>query len=429
MSDNCTATWRIAPARLQRASKVAAMVSAALVLFAGSASAQTATGGQGRNLFAEIGKTQAEIDQKLLSNYNAYFGGSSTIYYEVARSTESYILDTGNRDIRSEGMGYGMFITVQMNDKAKFDRLWTWAYNKMLHKTGNYQGYFCWHTNTRGTCLDQGPAPDGETYIAASLYLAASRWGNGSGIYNYQAQADAITNAMLNHEALVGGTPGGVVSEVNPSNYIVFAPIGDAATFTDPSYHTPHLFELFAHRASANQARWSQVAAVSRNFLASTPFLPKDASGQNTCLTPEYSEFGGAPKAVSYNSNSTRFFADAYRTVFHAAVDYEWWRGSTTQPTFSSCLLGFFASKADANHVYRARWELNGVPYGTDNRWTGLAGMNGGAVLAVPTPNAAQYAFVTDLWNMPSASGTYRYYDGLLHMFGLLASSNRYKAY
>lgn len=391
--------------------------------------AQTGSGGSGRNLFAEIGKTQSEIDTKVNTTYANLFGGKNTIYYQVRGTSESYILDTGNNDIRSEGMGYGMLITLQMNDKAKFDRLWTFAYNKMLHKEGQWKGYFCWHTNTSGVCLDQGPAPDGESYMAAALYMAARRWGNGTGIYNYQGQADAITNAMLNHETLVGGTPGGVVSMINPNNYIVFAPIGDAALFTDPSYHTPHLFQLFSQRATVNQVRWTQVAAVSRNFLASTPFLPKDSSGRDTCLTPEYSNFDGTPKAVSYNANATRFYADAWRTVMHAGLDYEWWRGHSSQLAFSSCLLGFFTSKANANHEYNARWELNGVPFGTGNRWTGLAGANSAGVLATTGTTPTQHAFVNDFWKMPTVSGHYRYYDGLLQMFGMLASSNRYVAY
>ena len=35
----------------------------------------------------------------------------------------AYVEDTGNHDVRTEGMSYAMMVCVQMNRKEEFDRL------------------------------------------------------------------------------------------------------------------------------------------------------------------------------------------------------------------------------------------------------------------------------------------------------------------
>src|SRR4030042_3502999 len=147
-----------------------------------------------RNLFAELlGKTQSEIQTKIDNAWNQLFYGDNDtqrVYYPVEPNM-AYIKDIGNNDVRSEGMSYGMMIAVQLNKKAEFDALWTWAKRYMYHDSPSHpgQGYFSWSMKTDGTANDEMPAPDGEEYFAMSLYFAAGRWGNGDGIYNYQAAA------------------------------------------------------------------------------------------------------------------------------------------------------------------------------------------------------------------------------------------------
>ena len=86
------------------------------------------------------------------------------------------------------------------------------------------------------------PAADGEEYFATSLLFASARWGNGEGIYNYNKEAQEILKTML-HQA----DDGQGVNMFNKEHKMpVFCPIGNAATFSDPSYHLPHFYELFA---------------------------------------------------------------------------------------------------------------------------------------------------------------------------------------
>ncbi len=56
----------------------------------------------------------------------------------------AFIGDILHKDVRSEGMSYGMMIAVQLNKKNEFDRLWKWAKTYMQHKTEPSKNYFSW---------------------------------------------------------------------------------------------------------------------------------------------------------------------------------------------------------------------------------------------------------------------------------------------
>lgn len=74
--------------------------------------------GKYRNLFKELGFSEDEINAKLEETWSDLFYGDPNvrIYYPLDED-KSYILDTGNLDVRSEGMSYGMMMAVQMNKK------------------------------------------------------------------------------------------------------------------------------------------------------------------------------------------------------------------------------------------------------------------------------------------------------------------------
>ncbi|MFZ0456182.1 MAG: glycosyl hydrolase family 8, partial [Ignavibacteriaceae bacterium] len=82
------------------------------------------------NLFISLlNKNEFEIKAKIDSAFNQLFFSSNNtqrVYYPV-KNDMAYIEDTGNKDVRTEGMSYGMMITVQLNKKREFDRLWKWS--------------------------------------------------------------------------------------------------------------------------------------------------------------------------------------------------------------------------------------------------------------------------------------------------------------
>ena len=143
--------------------------------------------GKYRNVFAEMGYSEKEIDAKLKEVFDGVFYGPNKVYFEVGDSM-AYISDIKNHDVRTEGMSYGMMIAVQFDRKDIFDRLWRWSKHYMQHQSGQRKGYFRWSCKTDGTPNAQGAASDGELYYITSLIFASNRWGNATGI-NYLAEA------------------------------------------------------------------------------------------------------------------------------------------------------------------------------------------------------------------------------------------------
>ena len=142
-----------------------------------------------RNLFAEAGHPQAEIDAKIDAGFQQLFHGNpetQAVYYAAGSNANgplAYLTDVANHDVRTEGISYGMMIAVQLNHKQEFDALWNWArtYMYISSPTHPSQGYFSWSCKVTGEPNDETAAPDGEEYFVMALYFAANRWGNGCG--------------------------------------------------------------------------------------------------------------------------------------------------------------------------------------------------------------------------------------------------------
>ena len=128
--------------------------------------------GEYRNLFAEIGYRPEEIQNRLEEIFRTMFYGKEDerIYHPV-EDDMGYLTDTGNNDVRTEGMSYGMMMCVQLNRKEEFDRIWKWTKTYMYLDSGMNKGYFAWSCRTDGTKNSYGPAPDGEEYFAMALFL------------------------------------------------------------------------------------------------------------------------------------------------------------------------------------------------------------------------------------------------------------------
>lgn len=367
--------------------------------------------GEYRNLFKEyLNKTDKEVNDKLDAAFQQIFYGSTNqqLYYPVG-SDMAYILDVANNDVRSEGMSYGLMICVQLDKKAEFDKLWKWVKTYMQHSSGTLDGFFRWQLNTGGSAIDNNPAPDGEAYFITALFFAARRWGNGTGIFNYEAEAQSTIQKVQT------GTGGVDLLFNTSSKLITFGPNGDSYNFTDPSYNLPGFFELWAKWSTSNTSFWAQTPDAARTLL-------KNASNTTSGLFADYSNFDGTPKSVSYNTNANRFMYDAWRAVMNIGMDYHWFQKDTWQPTGVTKLLNFFKGQG-ANYLNHYDW--NGGNPGGDHS-TGLVACNAAACLAI-TDKTLATPFVQELWNVSIPSGTYRYYDGMLYMLGLLNCSGNFR--
>ena len=93
--------------------------------------------GQYLNRLERLGYSQAEIDNKLESTFEEMFYGPEGVRLcHCAGPDMMYIEDTGNHDVRTEGMSYGMMLCVQTDHKAEFDALWGWVMHYMYMQDG-----------------------------------------------------------------------------------------------------------------------------------------------------------------------------------------------------------------------------------------------------------------------------------------------------
>jgi oligosaccharide reducing-end xylanase len=138
--------------------------------------------GSYRNLFAESGHTQAEIQHKIDGAFQQLFHGNPTneaVYYPAgsnSNGTLAFITDIKHHDVRSEGLSYGMMIAVQLNKKPEFDALWNWSKTYLYVAETNHPsyGFFAWQARTNGARMSQFVAPDGlERYYEGLLYMMA----------------------------------------------------------------------------------------------------------------------------------------------------------------------------------------------------------------------------------------------------------------
>jgi oligosaccharide reducing-end xylanase len=367
-----------------------------------------------RNHFAEyLGKSADEIRDKLDAAWDALFYGDDDferVYYPDGEDM-AYIVDIGNNDVRSEGMSYGMMIAVQLDRQEEFDSLWKWAMTHMYQTDGPYRGYFAWHCDITGKQLAANPASDGEEWFVTALFFASARWGDGEGIFNYRQEAMDILHTMRHKTE----EDNGIATDMfDPqTKQVVFVPSGRNSTFTDPSYHLPAYYEIWARQAEEDSQFWADAATESRAFfhLAADP---------QTGLMPDYANFDGTPTGGEHAD----FRFDAWRTLSNVAVDYAWFGADPWQAEQSTRVLQFLASQDHG--FYGNQYTITGKELSGDHS-TGLAAMAAVAALAAD-PDVGK-PFVEALWDATIPRGTWRYYDGLLYFLAFLHLSGDFQAY
>jgi len=355
--------------------------------------------GHYRNLFAEAGHSPREIQKKVDSAFQQLFHGDSAsqaVYFAAGNSSNgplAYITDIKHNDVRTEGLSYGMMIAVQLDKKTEFDALWNWSKTYLYHDTPTHPslGFFSWQARTNGETMSEFVAPDGESYYVMALCFAANRWGSGSGIYNYKQQADELlTN--LRHRMTITGTISMRHRNTNVTQtvtsgplfsaehkMILFSPSTDRAQFTDPSYHLPAFYELWARWGPPEDAEfWRQAAQASRDFF------PK-AVNPVTGLAPDYANFDGTPVTNGWNRGAANFRFDAFRTAGNWSVDWSWWGKDARERELSDRLQAFFESKG--MDTYGCQFTLDGKQL-DDRHAQGLVAVNAEASLAATNPRA-----------------------------------------
>ncbi|MBQ5850451.1 MAG: xylanase, partial [Lachnospiraceae bacterium] len=294
---------------------------------------------------------------------------------------------------------------------------WKWAKTYMWMETGFNEGYFAWSCALDGTKNADGPAPDGEEFFAMALFFASHRWGDGEGIFNYSQEAKKILSACI-HKGENGRI--GVPMWNRENHQILFVPGID---FTDPSYHLPHFYELFAEWADEEDREfWKLAAKASREYLVK-------ACHPDTGFSAEYAEFDGTPMSRPLPWTTDRhdwFFSDSYRTVANIGLDYEWF-GTDEGQCAATTKIQDFLLPYKRNGAYRI-FEIDGTVVDSQALHPVAIGATvAQASLASKSENKMEW--IGSFWNQPMRRGKWRYYDNCLYFFAFLALSGNYRIY
>lgn len=376
------------------------------------------------NLFKEAGYSQVEINKKLAKAYYDVFEGPNRVYFQEGDSL-GYVSDVKNDDARTEGMSYGMMVAVQLDKKDVFDRLWRWSVKYMQHQTGPREAYFAWSVNPKTKKQNSpGSASDGEFYYITSLLFASNKWGNNTGIHYYN-EARRILDNMWKKD----GT-GNIYNLINVENkQISFVPEGGSYLWTDPSYHLPAFYEVWAlYAKDGHEQFYKDCADVSREFF-------HRACHPVTGLNADYTEFSGEPHSTRWMPAAFRY--DSWRVPMNIAMDYIWYgKDKKWQEDYALRFQNFLRSKGLDTYVDQYNLDgstpdfiLQAGPVKKLRHSIGL--VSTAATASLVNHNKGNLDFVNAIWNAklePYEDGYFDpYYDGLMYVFSLMHLSGNYR--
>ena len=377
-----------------------------------------------RNVFREAGYKQADIDAKLAKAYHDVFEGPNKVYFEVGDSM-AYVSDLKNHDARTEGLSYGLMVAVQLNKKDVFDRLWRWTKKYMQHQGGARDAYFAWSVEPKTLKHNsEGSASDGELYFVTDLLFASNRWGNKTGI-NYYAEARRILDAMWSKN----GTDG-VTHVINLEHkQITFVPDKFGYDWTDPSYHLPAFYEVWAEYAKdGHEQFYRDCADTARAFL-------HRACNPVTGLNADNTEFSGATRTRGRMASAFRY--DSWRVPMNIAMDYSWFaKDKTWQQDYTKRLQNFLYSRGI--DTFEDQFNPDGTlpdvilqAGGYKKLRHSIGFVATSAAASIMGTQAKSWKFVDAVWNAklePYSDGYFDpYYDGLLYLFSLMHLSGKYQ--
>jgi endo-1,4-beta-D-glucanase Y len=240
----------------------------------------------------------------------------------------------------SEGIGYGMLLTVYMNDQEVFDNLWKY---EQLHL--NSRGLMNWEIDPNGNVIGTGAASDGDEDMAWALIMAARLWG-GSGTLDdtYLNHAIKLIDLIWEHE-------------VDHGRDEMLKP-GDewgGADVTNISYFAPAYYRVFGE-VTGKQSDWNKVVDSSYRIIENS--LNAANGNEENGLVPAWCDSQGTP-VEAYAGAPLHFQNDSTRTPFRIGQDYCYF-GEPRAKAYLEKISSFYVGLGVANIV--DGYNLDGTP-------------------------------------------------------------------
>jgi endo-1,4-beta-D-glucanase Y len=307
-----------------------------------------------------------------------------------------------NYQTRSEGIAWGMLITVYMdnatnNTKSLFDGFDT--YRKAYT---NANGFMNWLVNADGTLASTGPAIEADQNMALALLMAHYQWGSDSGT-DYRSEALSLISNLMEYcvvkpqYAMKPGDTWGGLELLHPCAW-------------DIGYYGP--FARFT-----GDARWTSVLNTHLNLIGIF------YTNYNTGLMPHWCKFDGSP-----TGNSDPYFADytyeydACQAPLKYGLYYLWNGASGSVLPYGQCkrLAGWINTTTGGNpNSILDNYNLVGTP-GPSAQWNSTCFVATFGVAAMSDP--VHQAWLNTIYNNlrlrnPSATD---YYNTLIQMISML---------
>jgi endo-1,4-beta-D-glucanase Y len=301
-------------------------------------------------------------------------------------------------DTVSEGISYGMLVSVYMNDQATFDKLWLYE-----QKYSDPVGLMNWRVSADGgSVTGNGSATDADEDMAWALIMADKQWG-GSGSLGtpYLTLAKTMLDTMWQYDVDHGRG-----EMLRPGD-------GWMDDRTNPSYFAPAYYRVFA-RVTGNQD-WLKVVDSSYSIIDKLVSGASASAG----LVSNWTNSGGVPGAGPDGD----YGYDACRTPFRIALDACLF-GEPRAKTYLAKLSQFFAGVGAAN--LKDGYHLDGSPTGSSLNLAFL----GPAAVGAMSASAAQ-GFLNDGYAraIPLLPGETYYYNSSWGILSLLMLSGNFLDY
>ena len=219
-------------------------------------------------------------------------------------------------DAVSEGVGYGMLVSLYANDQASFNKIWEEANSSM------------W-----GGCY--------YPYTSAKL---------GS---DYKTHAQKILDCMWSSK------------QVTSDGILAPGAGWGGYSFVNPGYFSPAWYKIFA-KFDSNGDRWNTVVDKSYEIISKSPGYSMGMVPD--WMTPEGGWVGSAGLGYNAYFESRAFFKDAIRILWRVAIDAIWFDEERAK-AFLKNALTFINSKGGAKAANFYQIENAGELLPADDKW------------------------------------------------------------
>lgn len=252
--------------------------------------------------------------QKAAEAYEAWKG--AYVKSDCGSGLYRVVFDDGYSTV-SEGIAYGMLLSVYADDKAVFDGLWAYYQANM-----NGNGVMNWKISGCSGVSGANGATDAELDAAMALIIAYEQWGTES----YLTAARSLIQKIKTFEMATDG------QTLNGDAW------GNTNTCRNPSYFAPAYYTEFAKVDTDNATFWSSTAISASNTILTANRNPTSGLVSNWC------DNSGTENACgNTGSGAYGYGADACRNPWRMAVDYLWHgtSASTAAKDINAKLISF----------------------------------------------------------------------------------------